>query len=392
MDKVFGIPIDQLLVQLLIIFGIGVAIIGVVALRNRVMLKMALRNIPRRGRQSALIVVGLMLATVPFSAALATGDTLTNSIRVLVVRHLGEVDIIVQSESPEVSGRSAYFDQSYLETVRQALADDPEVEGVAPLVSESAPVVAPATRLSEPDVTVLGMAMEWMDGFNRLADVQGNTLSLGVLAPNQAYISSELANELDVGPGDTVQVYLGPQPDSLEVAGIYQKGGNPAGKLSLVMPMERMQTLVGKDGQIAAIIITNRGNSIQGAKHSDAVVGTLEPVLEGSGLEGRPCEAGRPGGGRGEWHRDIHSLLRVRAVLHRCGHPPHFPHLRYAGRRAEKGAWCSPGRGHPAGPGYTNVHLRGSRLRHHRRRCRQSAGRGSGIGDGPSHGSRFWRR
>ena len=288
MEKVFGIPIDQLMVQLLIIFGIGVAVIGVVALRNRVMVKMALRNIPRRGPQSALIVVGLMLATVLFSAALTTGDTLTNSIRVLVVGHLGEVDVVVHPESREASGRVAYFDQGIFETVQQALAGDPEVEGVAPLVREFAPVVAPATRLSEPEVFILGMAPEWMSGFDRLEDQRGGTLPLVVLSGDQAYISSKLAEELEVGRGDTVQVYLEQQPTAVEVAGVYEKGGNPAGKLSVVMPISRLQALTGNEGRITSVLITNRGNSLQGAKHSDAIVHTLEPLLEGTGLEVSP--------------------------------------------------------------------------------------------------------
>ena len=290
MEKLFGVPVDQLTVTLLIIFGVGVAIMSLVALRNRVMFKMAVRNIPRHRAQSLLIVVGLMLATMLFSAAFTMGDTLTNSIRAVVVGNLGEVDVVVQPESPEVSGRAAYFDQSYFETIRQALADDPEVEGVAPLVVESAPVVAPASRQSEPGVTVLGIAEEWMQGFDSLEDAQGGTLSVAALQSGQAYVSNELADELDIAQGDTVQVYLGPRPTSFEVAGVYQKGGNPAEKLSLVMPMERLQTLVGKDGQIAAVIITSRGDSLEGVEHTDTVLSSLEPVLEGSGLEADPVK------------------------------------------------------------------------------------------------------
>ena len=101
MEKLFGIPIDQLTVTLLIIFGIGVAIMSLVALRNRVMFKIAVRNIPRHRAQSLLIVVGLVLATMLFSASFTMGDTLTNSIRALVVRNLGEVDVLVRPETQD---------------------------------------------------------------------------------------------------------------------------------------------------------------------------------------------------------------------------------------------------------------------------------------------------
>ena len=81
MDEIFGMPVSQFMVGLLLIFGVGAVVIGVVAMRNRVILKMAARNIPRRRAQTALIVLGLMLATLLFSASFTTGDTLGNSIR-----------------------------------------------------------------------------------------------------------------------------------------------------------------------------------------------------------------------------------------------------------------------------------------------------------------------
>ncbi|MEE8442180.1 MAG: FtsX-like permease family protein [Dehalococcoidia bacterium] len=290
MKQLFGVPIDQFMVTLLVIFGIGVAVAGLIALRNRVVFKMAVRNIPRRRAQTVLIVLGLMLATLLFSASFATGDTLTHSIRVLILDQIGEVDVVVQAETREVSGRRAYFDQNYFEQVQERLSDDPEVDGVAPLASEVVPVMAPATRLSEPRVNVLGFAEEWMGGFDRLVDAQGTTLSLGALDTGQAYVSNELTDELDVSTGDTVLVYLGPQPTTLEVAGVYESGANPAEKLSLVLPLARLQVLTGNEGKINSILITNQGDAIHGAKHIDAVLSSLEPLLEESGLEADPVK------------------------------------------------------------------------------------------------------
>ena len=74
MEKLFGVPVNQLMVALLVVFGVGVAVMVVVAIRNRVIFKLALRNAPRRRAQAALIVLGLMLATLLFSASFATGD------------------------------------------------------------------------------------------------------------------------------------------------------------------------------------------------------------------------------------------------------------------------------------------------------------------------------
>ncbi|MFC1994325.1 ABC transporter permease [Chloroflexota bacterium] len=276
---------------------------GVIALRNRVMLKLALRNIPRRRAQTTLIVLGLMLATLLFSASFSTGDTLSHSIRLEALSQIGEIDVVVRTEGLDLSSETfedptqpysekpSYFTQTYFETVQERLSSIPEVEGIAPLISEVVPVVAPSTRLSEPRIDIIGYAEEWMSGFDRLVNSDGTTLSLIGLAPGQVYISNGVSRKLDVNTGDTVQIFLGPQPTTLEIVGVYEKGANPAGELSLVMPLGNLQALTGTEGMINSIIITNQGDVIQGAQHTDLVLSSLDPLLEGSDLEAVPVKS-----------------------------------------------------------------------------------------------------
>ncbi len=297
MEKLFGIPIDQLMIALLIVFGVGLVVLIVIALRNRVIFKLAIRNAPRRLAQSTLIVMGLMLATLLFSASLSTGDTLSHSVRVQALKDIGEVDILIQTEAQEASGQPVYFDQIYFETVREGLQGISEVEGVAPMAAEVAPVVAANTGLNEAQVNIIGYAEEWMSGFDRLEGEQGGFLSLAALAPGQVYISSDLANELDISSGGTVYTYFGALPSTLEVSGIYQKGANPSGifqvaqgvgssgDFSLVMPLTHLQAFTGNESKINFIIITNKGDAVQGAQHTEVVFNSLEPLLEESGLE-----------------------------------------------------------------------------------------------------------
>ncbi len=64
-------------------------------LRNPVLIKLGIRNIPRRPTQSILIVIGLALSTIIIVSALSTGDTLTYSLRRQAVAAYGEVDEIL---------------------------------------------------------------------------------------------------------------------------------------------------------------------------------------------------------------------------------------------------------------------------------------------------------
>src|SRR5215208_6386829 len=134
METIFGVPTQQLMWVLLAVFGAGALILGLSALRNRVAFKMAVRNIPRRKSQSVLIVLGLMLATMLFSASFTTGDTLTNSLRVQALQNIGQVDVAVKPDAPASSGpfegptaRPTYFDQDVTRKVRDTLADDEKV-------------------------------------------------------------------------------------------------------------------------------------------------------------------------------------------------------------------------------------------------------------------------
>ena len=167
MEELFGVPTQQLMWVLLAAFGAAALILGLSALRNRVSFRMAARNLPRRRAQTILVVLGLMLATMLFSASFTTGDTLTNSLRVQALENLGQVDVQVQADGSGASGqqqfgptnseRASYFDAKVAGEVRDRLSDRDRVAGVAPAAIETVPVTARGSDLSEPSTSVLGV-------------------------------------------------------------------------------------------------------------------------------------------------------------------------------------------------------------------------------------------
>ncbi len=283
METLFGVPVEQLMWTLLAIFGAGVLILGVSALRNRVAFKMAARNVPRRKTQSALVILGLMLATLLFSASFTTGDTLTNSIRNQTLEFIGETDVVVRAEGAESSNgapgptgpsvESRYFD-----------------EGVAPLVTETAPVVSEDSDLSEPAVDLLGVEVGAMEGFDRITTASGTTLSVNDLSDDEVYISASTAERLNVGKGSPVQAFLGEQPTELTVAGVYESGANPASATSMVMPLERLQRLMDNEGSISSVIITHQGPAVEGAAGTSGTIKTLQPILKADELAADPVK------------------------------------------------------------------------------------------------------
>src|SRR5215207_2587202 len=297
METLFGIPTQQLMWVLLAVFGAGALILGLSALRNRVAFKMAVRNIPRRKSQSVLIVLGLMLATMLFSASFTTGDTLTNSIRVQALQNLGQVDVVVKPDAPDTSGqfwgpaaRPTYFDQDITGKVRDRLSGDAEVAGVAPMISETMPVLSSESDLSEPQVDVLGIDEDSMQAFDHPKTASGASLSLDDLSKNEVYISTETAKRLDANEGDKMEAVFGERPAGLEVAGVYDKGANPASEISMVMPLAELQRLTGNEGRINEVLITHRGPSVVGGAHTSTTVEALRPLLQDNDLKADPVK------------------------------------------------------------------------------------------------------
>jgi putative ABC transport system permease protein len=293
MEELFGVPTQQLVWILLVVFGAAALILGLSAVRNRVSFRMAARNLPRRRTQTILVVLGLMLATMLFSASFTTGDTLTNSLRVQSLENLGQVDVQVQADGSNASGqqqfgqtsseRASYFDAKVSGEVRDRLSGENRVAGVAPAAIETVPVTAKGSELSEPTTDVLGVDQERIEGFDRLTTSSGKMLDPTDLGKDKIYLSADAAKGLDVGKGDVIRAtfaqepgttaapYAPPaavpgavpaaRPSELTVAGVYESGANPASATSMVMPLQRLQERVGEEGRINAVLITHKGPS-----------------------------------------------------------------------------------------------------------------------------------
>jgi putative ABC transport system permease protein len=231
MTELLGVPTKQLTLILSGVFAAGILILAFLAARNRTSLRMAVRNVVRRPTQTTLILLGLMLATVLFSAAFTTGNTLTNSLRAQALENIGRVDVVVKAEKPKSSGvafgpgaggppapevRERYFDESLVGKIRDRLSGIESVAGVAPLAKESVPVTSPETDLSEPQVDVLGMDANFMQGFDRLRTASGTPLALGDLKDNEVYVSAQTTEGLGIGVGDKVKVSLVQPPSNRE--------------------------------------------------------------------------------------------------------------------------------------------------------------------------------
>src|SRR3954454_24887077 len=117
MRQLVGVPIGTLTVALVFVVTAALSVVAVLAVRNRVFLRIGVRNLTRRRARTATIVLGLMLGTAIIASALGTGDTVGLTIRSSVLTSLGNTDEVVSAKTadanlPEVTGQagnSGYF-------------------------------------------------------------------------------------------------------------------------------------------------------------------------------------------------------------------------------------------------------------------------------------------
>ena len=281
MEELFGLSMTTLMYVLLAVVLASMAALGMLAARNRVMLKMGLRPIPRRPGQTALIIVGVMLSTVIMAAAFGTGDTLSFSIRNEAVAGLRQIDVLVV---PSRAGDDASFGAVYLseersQEIRADLASNDKIDGIMPQISDAVPVQNRRTKLTEGRMNLVGLDPAMLEGFGSLSLVGGGEAQLQGLSAGEVFISEEGVEELDARNGDEIDLFLEDRTETLVIAGVLERGGFAGVDPTLVMPLSRAQALRSKPGQINAIVISNRGGDHSGAELSEDVAKELRVMF-----------------------------------------------------------------------------------------------------------------
>ena len=284
MNSLFGIPLTSILVALLLALGVIFAILGAIAWRQPLLVRMGLRNIVRRKAQTALIVIGLMLSTLIVSAAFATGDTVGYSITNSTYDSFEEIDFVLTFDNEiVVAGDERYLTDGFLAALSAEFADDPDIDGVSGTLTEALPVLNPATRLAEAEASLVGVDPATADSFRGLKTPGGEELSASSLGGRRAYVSEDLAEEIDAGTGDSVDVYFGGEPTAFEVIGVVQDTsitGTGASGGGIVVSLDAARGLTGREGRLSAIAVSITGGVRDTLDRSDAVEERLEAFLD----------------------------------------------------------------------------------------------------------------
>jgi putative ABC transport system permease protein len=292
MTKLFGIPVEALAVVLAAVLGAALVALAVLAFRNRIFLRLGIRNVRRRPARSALIVIGSMLGTAIIAAALATGDTMGSTVRSSAISSLGQADEVVAAKGIQAaleveSGGTPgtrYFPQSYAEEIEKAVAGSGLVDGVAPVIVETVAVQDIATRQNEPRTTLFAGDPESLKDFGEIKS-EGKTVSLDDLRRGEVYLNVDAADELDASPGDRIRILAGEAFVTAKVKAIVTYDGGGTAGSGFLLPLSEAQRLLDEPGLVKAVLVSNRGDAQSGAGLSSDVIDLMQPTLDKYDLE-----------------------------------------------------------------------------------------------------------
>ena len=293
MTRLFGIPMGPLEVVLVAALAAALTTVALLAFRNRVFFRLGVRNARRRPGRTALIIVGLMLGTAMIAAALATGDTMTRTVRSSTVTSLGHTDELVAARgaTPNLAAQTGsatavrYFPERDFTTIRAAVASSRLVDAVAPAIVEGIATQDVTSRQTEPQVTLFATNQADLRGFGAITDQTGREVSLAALRPDGVYLNRSAADKLGASVGDVVRVFAGRRAAAMHVQGIVQFDGTGTDGAAVLTQLATAQQLVGEPGRIKYVLVSNRGDEVSGAAYTDQVVRLLRPTVVPLGLQ-----------------------------------------------------------------------------------------------------------
>lgn len=305
MEKLFGIPMNSIMVVMVVLLGLCLLTVAFIAWRRPVIFKLGVRNIPRRKAQTTLIVIGLMLATLIISAALGTGDTLNRSVNSAALKTLGPLDEVVLPASDDEghaqisSILTDTMPESNVDLVRKAVGDSDNVDAIAGVLLSQAPVlnlgnadpalltsmddILKTATSSNPQVYIAGLNQQAIEDIGGMKDQSGTPVDVSALGDDKVYIGQATADDMELKLGDSIAFVSGNKPYFATVQGILPDtvltGSINPGTASMLMDLGRLQQITGQEGKISGIGVSNKGGTREGLKYTDDVTEILRMNL-----------------------------------------------------------------------------------------------------------------
>lgn len=253
------------------------------AVTNKSIFTMGVRNIIRRPKSAAIIVGALLVSTAIISGSLVASSSLSYSVVKATYDSLGNID-----ETIAANGQP--FNYSVYQHIAADSAITNNTDGISPSLYGGVPSVDDVTSgITSTGVSLVGLNFTLDAPFGDFVLLNGTHTNASDLTGSQVLINDKLAQDLDAHTGDSLVVYYGENSSSVKaytfkVKYIAQNEGKAQYELSenLFMQLSAAQAVFQHEGQINEIRVSNLGDAESGAAKSGNVSALLTQVVSGS--------------------------------------------------------------------------------------------------------------
>ncbi len=278
----------------LYLVGVLLAISAGLMVRDRITLRMAVRNFNRRKANMAIIIVGLMIGTAMISGSLVTGDTLTELFTKGAYYGYGYADEVVYARNPITFGYQ-YFNASLYQGLSTRLTSDSQagkyVLGVTPEILDVVSVNDTDKGLVQTGATLIGT---YPNATTSLGDFHAADKSIisSNLASTETIINDKAARDLNATVGDTIRVNSA-QVLPFQIVGIavsdargsFSQGDN------IFVTLSMAQQLTSHLGLVNFLAITNTGGLRDSIQYSQTVGLAANQTLNQLQQSVTPCKS-----------------------------------------------------------------------------------------------------
>jgi putative ABC transport system permease protein len=272
------------LAVLLGLFVVAYLATAAVVLRRPLIGRIAVREAGRRPGQTAVLVIGLMIAGAAIFSIQVILDSVYETSRAQVLQSWGRDDV-------EISGGGSTFDAA----LAQRLASQSQSQSCSCIaayqnaVVTNGSVVDVTREAGRPNVQITGLDLAAEQPFGAFVLANGHATLGDELATGGVFLSQPLADALSAQSGDHLRVIAGGAGShDVTVAGIVRRDGAGAYgfALSMFASLPTVQQLTGADG-INLIRISARGDGDAEVANGQTAASVLRGLLavQGSSLQ-----------------------------------------------------------------------------------------------------------
>ena len=243
------------------------------------LLRIGLRNVPRRKLRTALVVFGLMLATTFVACAITIDYTLVAAVKTVAVFNLGRVD----EEVVRPGGSTTTFSRDVGALVRETLVTNAYATGIAPGLRAPNTLVADTdSRQIRGGVTALAVDTSVAGPLTQFTDdATGGPVSLEALPDTEILVNRSAGKLLSAEPGDVVYLYSNHWPCNRYTFTLRSvvSGGLLGDAPAVVLTMPTLSRLMDVSNAINVVFIANAGNGLSGVVYSESIANDLRVAL-----------------------------------------------------------------------------------------------------------------